>query len=1486
MFVESIMTQRRIANLSDFRQFSRINNSAKTIHFDQWNIKDYLLLFHLPNHIKKELKIWANKLFADHNEGKVIKILSPGIGGGRNELLIIEAISIQFIKKQIECEMLDYSNTSIKELKEVLIQFGFLELSTNKYKKNNISIIIIQSDYEDWLLKKKESSYDIILAFFVINFLNDWRDSLLKTVKILKPNGILMVSEDKGDLCMLDNTFHKNDEDLEESDFYLFWKQYYKYREELGLIWNNTISPSDMSFVEKIFKEYNEIYSSDSIEFHNSTWRLSDLKYEKTDIDYKSISSYNYWLNLISSSGKDAIFDCLYIDEKDRAYILKKMAEVYQDKLIEKDLIFGQKIFCLRRSNNISTDIVTLKSMLYKESFGVSISGKKKYLNRSGDVNIGPHLLIRAYDVYNSIIHNKGNAMVSLFSKEILDSNGNYRNGWRESQTPIVFPRDYDLEKIKKFITNYGLYFTLSGYLKREHSDFRLFTELLYSDLPRKIGLLITIEDIAIEEVSAVCYGDSEIKALRIRLCKEKVHNLFNLTSNVSDNIDSSEFKHKNHFCYTEDVFSIKDIIEKDISNKDLDKILGEIKSLANNNFTSDTTKILSKYMDLDPIIQDNISVRFSYIYMILLTHYVNPNIIIYTSTNSNLKIANDSKEMEEGYYGLIIADNVPFVKNEGLIRNYYDQLLSVTFSYSGMDGIFETNKLSRFHLTKAAISAIMSRNGSHNIGSHVLSAVGHKVNDPVDMQVLIRYIQQRWDFLAQVTSVFPKWTMPVKLISQIMRGFFEQRLLINNIVLSEGLSGQEVFKTYNFRNKLQISLWYNSEIMGEVNPNGAWPIWEFKNGKETDYSKVYEKDISLSIPGGITGVHAFYTILENFIRNSAKHSYNAFADENEGLKINIEFTERGEYVEFLIYDNIFQENKDNIGLTTKKQKFLKIDDVLNDYLKDSIISQEGKLVEKNWGLAEIKIAASYLRMIDYTEIDQLKNKEVLYSYNDIKKENEKHIIRANLSSSNNLGYRFAIPKPKLFYLEGFNEKLNSEISEELMKEGIYFDSSQTLSNDFEFTIQNSYDETRSQIYAPENSLSKVQANQNTKAHHRKLLMRDLSITSGISKLKGNIYNASLKKLTRTNGKSRTYFIHIDTSGTNESLSGMSKVEIERYFYEKFGKDFFNALGLKANSFDEKKLNAFFRELCKTGTDQPGLESELLHGRQEDEAEVYREFIGEEFSDTYQLIQTAKKAIDFNYSKYEEDIETLPPYYQLSRNSQKHENEWSKVVSDFNNLEDGFEIKFVDFETAKNNAENTIVFKRHYNANNELGFLYAESLSGSQFYFNELHLQSGTVNQKFDLLFYLLETAFIDLYIVDERFEDFINKTSSATKNRLGSTNVKLIKRSSLSQNYKSNISQKISGDVKQSILIIHLGILQDIAKNTKEEKRHIIDTLKKYAQVYITSGKGNTLDIPNGEKYIPFADIQTSLMKSYPEKMILIKTLMKVVPKSDEKPK
>lgn len=227
------------------------------------------------------------------------------------------------------------------------------------------------------------------------------------------------------------------------------------------------------------------------------------------------------------------------------------------------------------------------------------------------------------------------------------------------------------------------------------------------------------------------------------------------------------------------------------------------------------------------------------------------------------------------------------------------------------------------------------------------------------DTQNFFGYLQHRMDFLAQVSTEWPEWTFSAYLMKDIMREFLSQRHLLDGIAKSEGLRGFYYDWEIGHKNYLDCKKLTGEKVeeygkikfhvlnlgkIGDRNESEEWDydlenlcnsvsdrINKFKNKEKklrtTENKEKYlrillnsdekgdiepnidEGDIQIAIPGGIIGYHAFYVIIENVIRNSAKHSYTKQKNEIKDLEIVIEFRDDiqkpDELWLFRIYDNV-----------------------------------------------------------------------------------------------------------------------------------------------------------------------------------------------------------------------------------------------------------------------------------------------------------------------------------------------------------------------------------------------------------------------------------------------------------------------------------------------------------------------------------------------------------------------------------------------------
>lgn len=344
----------------------------------------------------------------------------------------------------------------------------------------------------------------------------------------------------------------------------------------------------------------------------------------------------------------------------------------------------------------------------------------------------------------------------------------------------------------------------------------------------------------------------------------------------------------------------------------------------------------------------------------------------------------------------------------------------------------------------KSAIGSIMSRNGSHNIGSHVLAALSHNVGTMPDDRVLYQYIQHRMDYIATAATEFPVWRQPTMLVGDMMRTFLSQTHLLNYISRSEGL------RAYQFQNpsidktepQYQTIKFHIRRIHDEC---GNWERDSFVTDKKdkvdsfieygSDDVAAFDKDIAVAIPGGVVGQHAFFTILENIIRNAAKHEWSKVKGGKCNLDVYIDFHDNRENgtVEMRIWDDCrgpdagdCKEQREE-PLDATIEKTIK---KLKEKIKQSFISPDsGELVRENWGLAEMRISAGFLKGSGIEKIGGVGEEEGK-SCELVRPVAVKH------GEKECLGYRFDFLKPKELLVivpdgvcgEGANDKSEDDI--------------------------------------------------------------------------------------------------------------------------------------------------------------------------------------------------------------------------------------------------------------------------------------------------------------------------------------------------------------------------------------------------------------------------------------------------------------------------
>ena len=396
----------------------------------------------------------------------------------------------------------------------------------------------------------------------------------------------------------------------------------------------------------------------------------------------------------------------------------------------------------------------------------------------------------------------------------------------------------------------------------------------------------------------------------------------------------------------------------------------------------------------------------------------------------------------------------------------------------------------------KSAKAAIMSRNMSHNLGSHVmsylkqsLSSVNNIFRDKIlslliqdvnnltidneikeakekgDQGVLpflvglgqfISYIQERQDFIATIATDYIPYLSTVNFKDFIYdelnpdkryeRHKTKQRLKIDNILLgniarSEGL-GRATSPT-NEQTLSNIILKFrdfDGNPVEQQDEKGS-PLGKAIKGREKEFDTLKSmRAYDFSLPGGVVGRQAVFSIVENVIRNAAKHGNWREKGElalefNIFTKQSIEEAPRGDSYfddnqgcELLslrqVFENFYKDARDSkdlyfITLTDNLSMDEEKLEKLRKAIKEPLINERGEMNEASKGIKEMRISSTWIRSLDegetYNPIKFAEDGKALIhecEWDPVGKEQFAPALYARISNEH-LQYIFCVLRPK-----------------------------------------------------------------------------------------------------------------------------------------------------------------------------------------------------------------------------------------------------------------------------------------------------------------------------------------------------------------------------------------------------------------------------------------------------------------------------------------
>ena len=295
-------------------------------------------------------------------------------------------------------------------------------------------------------------------------------------------------------------------------------------------------------------------------------------------------------------------------------------------------------------------------------------------------------------------------------------------------------------------------------------------------------------------------------------------------------------------------------------------------------------------------------------------------------------------------------------------------------------------------------------------------------------------------EFLAEY-KLPPKNT---SLYRNIILPFAENTLIMDNIAHSEQVSYDENGK----QNKLKIKVFHNdtelkssypilSDYQGNSNINypNNFPyllkVAKDENGQAEEDKEngttlrdaINSRKIDNDIEICLASEHSIYSILENFIRNSAKHNKETLASKDLEVQLRVcDANNNPNFYDLYLYDNV---SSVTIETLLKLQKGIDAD----------LFKEDGQLSRTSLGIADMKINAYLLQSADEIENERLKTTLDLVYCNDCNEPYNGQLVNVeelvkkvtDTTTKYQFAYRLKLSKPKKVLWIGKEDEKNKE---------------------------------------------------------------------------------------------------------------------------------------------------------------------------------------------------------------------------------------------------------------------------------------------------------------------------------------------------------------------------------------------------------------------------------------------------------------------------
>ncbi|MCB9266407.1 MAG: hypothetical protein H6558_15365 [Lewinellaceae bacterium] len=675
---------------------------------------------------------------------------------------------------------------------------------------------------------KEEQKYDVIFSCFALHFALNWRIQLLNLLNQLKPEGLFCFSEAKGDFMFLDGNFsHKEDflhprgeehtsQEPQREAFIDFLLKFESERIEKGFYWQPEIRMADYGVLKNHIMplfEGIEKYDSPLLE-HKTTLRdIITLWLKKQLISYFKIGvqpddpkADEYLENF----NKKTLDNPLHLKKGFSFFLARKFRGL---RLLEEGRIpnlrwaFDNHLNKIRKINDnkyetlgkkaidilASHDLFVPRATYYCAIIGWNENLEERdypiHLAVNGSQGIDKHIIKSKINAFGRYISNKG---LDFTIDEFI-----FRNIKQKFPVTIRILSAHTPPSPEFYSIN------ISG-LTKDKTKAYIFARFDFGDKGEinKLEILLPpLYDLGQEEHQ---------KALKVAVTWDKTKNFF---EGIHLNRYDNDYRGINQF-----FIAGRNFTRLSINQANADLLSGEygIQALFDSSYFAyeevyeKEGKLFFGLLGFEKEEQEHkMQVR-----QLIITLYCIATFLLEGNTDeqvtffpSGLIKVKDSDQIK-GLGGIILHEKwepglSPAIR--GLIKKRDEglaQTSNLLFSKANIANYVDKDYIGK--ALKAAIAAIIARNGSHGLGSHVLPTVSHSAQNPFDNQLLFTYLEQRLDFIAQVATEFPSWTFPTWFNNDLMMRFYMQRHILRNLAKAEKLDAYE----FNVEGKKEELLW------------------------------------------------------------------------------------------------------------------------------------------------------------------------------------------------------------------------------------------------------------------------------------------------------------------------------------------------------------------------------------------------------------------------------------------------------------------------------------------------------------------------------------------------------------------------------------------------------------------------------------------------------------------------------------------------------